>query len=58
MMHIIGLFLLYFVVYCSRTEPMVVPTHNATFTWKNVHKITIVATCERLSMTATDVHEL
>ena len=58
MMHIIGLFLLYYVVYCSGTEPMVAPTHNATLTWKNVHKITIVAMCERLSMIATNVHEV
>ena len=37
---------------------MVAPTHNAALTWKNVHTIIIVAMCERLSMIATNVHEV
>lgn len=37
---------------------MVVPNHNATLTWKNVHTLIIVAMCERLSMTAINVHEV
>jgi hypothetical protein len=58
MVHIIGSFLLYHVVYCSGMEPMVAPNHNATLTWKIVHTITIVAMCERLSMTAIIVHDV
>ena len=37
---------------------MVAPTYNAALTWKNVHTIIIVAMCERLSMIATNVHEV